>query len=116
MSDQQPSAKEIEFYGLVFGAVASLSVPVVEAKLSGKLYVMGDKLYCEINSDGGVLDFTPWSHTYYSEGGIERICREYNVDYSDFSEAEKEELWKELMAIVEEIEFNRDFSELYEED
>ena len=48
--------------------------------------------------------------------GLERICREYNVDYSDFSEAEREELWKELIAIVEEIEFNREFSELYEED
>ena len=48
--------------------------------------------------------------------GLERICREYNVDYDDLNEAEKEELWKELIAIVEEIEFVREFSELYEED
>ena len=48
--------------------------------------------------------------------GLERLCKEYNVDYEDFTEAEREELWKELMAIVEEIEFNREFSELYEEE
>ena len=48
--------------------------------------------------------------------GLERICREYNVDYDDLNEAEKEEIWKELIAIVEEIEFVREFSELYEED
>ena len=48
--------------------------------------------------------------------GLERLCREYNVDYDDFSEAEKEEIWKELIAIVEEIEFVREFSEMYMEE
>ena len=48
--------------------------------------------------------------------GLERICREYNVDYEDLTEAEREEIWKELIAIVEEIEFCLEFSELYEED
>ena len=48
--------------------------------------------------------------------GLERICREYNVDYEDLTEAEREEIWKELIAIVEEIEFCLEFSELYEEE
>ena len=48
--------------------------------------------------------------------GLERICREYNIDYSDLNEAEKEEIWKELIAIVEEIEFVREFSEMYMEE
>ena len=48
--------------------------------------------------------------------GLERICIEYNVDYSGLNEAEREEIWKELIAIVEEIEFCLEFSELYEED
>ena len=48
--------------------------------------------------------------------GLERLCREYNIDYEDLTEAEKEEIWMEAVAIVDEIEFNREFAELYEED
>jgi len=48
--------------------------------------------------------------------GLEEACTENNIDYYELNEAEKEKLWKEMIAVVEEIEFNKEFSELYEED
>lgn len=45
--------------------------------------------------------------------GLQRICIDYNVGYDELSEAEKEELWKELMAVAEEIEFKRYFEDIY---
>lgn len=45
--------------------------------------------------------------------GLQRICIEYNVDYDDLNEAEKEGLWKELMAMAEETEFKRYYEHIY---
>jgi len=41
--------------------------------------------------------------------GLERICIDNGIDWDEFTEVEKEELWKELIAIVERIEFEKDF-------
>ena len=45
--------------------------------------------------------------------GLKRICIKNNIDYDDLTEAEKEELWKELTGIVEEIEFKKKYAEMY---
>lgn len=45
--------------------------------------------------------------------GLERICIENNIDYNELNEAEKEEIWKELLEIVEEIEFTKYYAEIY---
>ena len=39
--------------------------------------------------------------------GLKEICIENNVDYYELSEAEKEELWNELLEMAEEIELIR---------
>ena len=41
--------------------------------------------------------------------GLERICIDNGIDWDEFTEVEKEELWKELIAIMERIEFEKDF-------
>ena len=48
--------------------------------------------------------------------GLERICIENNIDCNDLSEEEKELVWKELIGIVEEIEFCSEFRKLYIDD
>ena len=48
--------------------------------------------------------------------GLDWICRDNDIDYTELNDSEKEELWKEMIAILEEIEFNREFSELYMEE
>ena len=45
--------------------------------------------------------------------GLERICIDNSIDCEELTEAEKEEIWKELIAIVEEIEFCKEFAEMY---
>ena len=45
--------------------------------------------------------------------GLERICIDNSIDYEELTEAEKEEIWKELVAIVKEIEFKKEFAEMY---
>lgn len=45
--------------------------------------------------------------------GLQRICIENNVDYDELNEAEKEMIWKELIEIVEEIEFKKYYADLY---
>ena len=45
--------------------------------------------------------------------GLERICIENSIDYNDLTETENEEIWKELIAIVEEIEFSKEFARMY---
>ena len=41
--------------------------------------------------------------------GLERICIDNGINWEELTEAEKEEIWKELIAIVERIEFEKDF-------
>ena len=45
--------------------------------------------------------------------GLERICIENNIDYNDLTEEEKELVWRELIEIVEEIEFTKYYAEMY---
>lgn len=42
--------------------------------------------------------------------GLEGICKEYNLEYSDLSEREKRFLWEELRELAREVEFNRDWN------
>ena len=45
--------------------------------------------------------------------GLNGICIDNNIDYNDLTEAEKEAIWKEVIAIVEETEFKKQFAEMY---
>jgi len=45
--------------------------------------------------------------------GLKGICVGNNVDYNDLTEAEKEAIWKEVIGIVEETEFKKQFAEMY---
>ena len=44
--------------------------------------------------------------------GLERVCIESNIDYNDLTEAEKDAVWGEILGIVEEIEFKKEFAEM----
>ena len=45
--------------------------------------------------------------------GLDRICIENNIDFEDLTEAEKEEVWQELLSIAEEAEFRTYYAEIY---
>jgi len=45
--------------------------------------------------------------------GLKGICIDNNIDYNDLTETEKEALWKEVIGIVEETEFKKEFAEMY---
>ena len=47
--------------------------------------------------------------------GLEEICRRYNIDYDEMTEAERNGLWAELIALAEEVEFKKYFEENYTE-
>lgn len=46
--------------------------------------------------------------------GLQRICGIYNIDYDWLNEAEKEELWKELLEMAREIEFKKYYEDIYD--
>ena len=51
--------------------------------------------------------------TELERAGLRRVCINNNIDYGELTEAEKEAIWKEVIAIVEETEFKKQFAEMY---
>ena len=45
--------------------------------------------------------------------GLRRICIENNIEYNELDGTEREEIWKELIKIVEEIKYKKYYADLY---
>ena len=48
--------------------------------------------------------------------GLDWICRDNNIDYTELNNAEKEELWKEMIRILDETEFRTEYLGYLKED